>query len=118
MEGRPDIIRWKEGQTFTQKCYGMYFDRLGDYDLDNDGTVDICLYQGKEKPDSDARLFLKVGTDINLSEGDHGYVDPYSNITLSWDEERDYFYPIPTDDRSLSKGALTQNPGWNDGLDF
>lgn len=113
-----DIIRWKEGQTFTQKCYGMYFDRLGDYDLDNDGTVDICLYQGEEKPDSDARLFLKVGTDINLSEGDHGYVDPYSNITLSWDEERDYFYPIPTDDRSLSKGALTQNPGWNDGLDF
>ena len=27
-------------------------------------------------------------------------------------------YPIPTDDRSLTGGALTQNPGWNDGLDF
>lgn len=36
----------------------------------------------------------------------------------SWDETRDYFYPIPTDDRSLTGGALTQNPGWNDGLNF
>ena len=34
------------------------------------------------------------------------------------DETRDYFYPIPTDDRSLTGGALTQNPGWNDGLNF
>lgn len=112
-----DIIRWKEGQTFTQKCYGMYFPRLGDYDLDRNGTVDICLYQG-QVPDTDATLIYEVGQDLFLSEGDHGYVDPYYNITLSWNEDRDYFYPIPTDDRSLSRGALTQNPGWNDGLDL
>lgn len=112
-----DIIRWKEGQTFTQKCYGMYFDRLGDYDLDNDGTVDICLYKGS-KPASKAPIVYEVGQDIYLSEEDHGYVDPYHNITLAWDEDRDYFYPIPTDDRSLSGGTLVQNPGWNDGLDF
>ena len=35
-----------------------------------------------------------------------------------WNEERDYFFPIPTTERSLTNGALTQNPGWNDGLDF
>ena len=112
-----DIIRWKEGQTFTQKCYGMYFPRLGEYDLDEDGNIDLCLYQG-QKPSTTAKLSLEAGQDIYLSENDHGYVDPYQNITLSWNEDRDYFYPIPTDDRSLSGGALTQNPGWNDGLDF
>ena len=33
-----------------------------------------------------------------------------------WNEERDYLYPIPTDDRELSDFALTQNPGWKDGF--
>ena len=112
-----DIIRWKEGQTFTQKHYGMYFKGVGEYDLDKDGTIDLCLYQGS-RPDTKATLSYEIGQDIYLSEGDHGYVDPYRNITLSWNEDRDYFYPIPTDDRSLTGGALTQNPGWNDGLDF
>lgn len=112
-----DIIRWKEGQTFTQKHYGMYFKGVGEYDLDKDGTIDLCLYQGS-RPDTKATLSYEIGQDIYLSKGDHGYVDPYRNITLSWNEDRDYFYPIPTDDRSLTGGALTQNPGWNDGLDF
>ena len=112
-----DVVRWKEGQTFTEKCYGMYFPALGEYDLDDDGNADICLYQGS-RPDSKAPIIYEVGQDIYLSEGDHGYVDPYHNIILSWNEDRDYFYPIPTDDRSLSGGALVQNPGWNDGLDF
>ena len=112
-----DMIRWKEGQEFTRKCYGMYFPRLGDFDLDDDGMPDICLYMGT-KPETEAPLSYEVGQDIYLSEGDHGYVDPYYNINLSWNEDRDYFYPIPTDDRALSGGALKQNPGWNDGLDF
>ncbi len=112
-----DMIRWKEGQEFTRKCYGMYFPKLGDFDLDDDGMPDICLYMGT-KPETEAPLSYEVGQDIYLSEGDHGYVDPYYNITLSWNEDRDYFYPIPTDDRSLSGGAIEQNPGWNDGLDF
>ena len=32
-------------------------------------------------------------------------------------EARDYYYPITIDERSLNPN-LTQNPGWNDGLDF
>ena len=35
-----------------------------------------------------------------------------------FNEERDYLYPIPTTERSLTNGALTQNPGWDDGLSF
>ena len=44
---------------------------------------------------------------------------PTKTIRANWDRgTRDYLYPIPTDDRSLTGGALTQNPGWNDGLDL
>ena len=36
----------------------------------------------------------------------------------TWHEDRDYLWPIPADQRSLTKGALSQNPGWDDGLSF
>ena len=32
--------------------------------------------------------------------------------------KRDYLYPIPIDERILTGGVLTQNPGWDDGLEF
>jgi hypothetical protein len=44
-------------------------------------------------------------------------VDPQQKSEHTFDEKRDYFYPIPIDERSLNPN-LTQNPGWNDGLDF
>ena len=112
-----DIMRWREGKIFEQQLYGMYFPGLGEYDLDQDGTLDICLYDG-EKPKSTATLIYKVDSDIILSEGTKGFVNPHKNLPGSWNEERDYLYPIPTDDRSLTGGALTQNPGWDDGLTF
>ncbi|MFQ9996145.1 MAG: RagB/SusD family nutrient uptake outer membrane protein [Hoylesella buccalis] len=34
-----------------------------------------------------------------------------------FNEQRDYLYPIPIDERTLNP-ALKQNPGWKDGLDF
>lgn len=39
-------------------------------------------------------------------------------ITVSWDEERDYLWPIPASERVLTGGALTQNPGWTDSTNF
>ena len=112
-----DLIRWKEGNAFTQPFYGMYFSGLGDYDLDGDGTVDLCLYSGS-KPTTKAKLVLKVGQDIMLSEGESGFVSPHKENAGVWIEGRDYLYPIPTDERSLTSGVLVQNPGWDDGLDF
>ena len=61
---------------------------------------------------------LKIGEDVILSEGDKGYILTHSNIIRSWNEDRDYYYPIPIQDRSLSGGTLTQNPEWIDGLQF
>lgn len=36
---------------------------------------------------------------------------------LTFNEQRDYLYPIPIHERSLNN-SLTQNPGWDDGLGF
>lgn len=113
-----DIIRWKEGKAFEQPLLGIYIPAKGEYDLDGDGTPDVYFATKDENPSTSAKLTLVLDQDIVLSEGTYGYVSPHKNNPGEWVEERDYFYPIPTDDRSLTGGALTQNPGWNDGLDF
>ena len=113
-----DLIRWKEGKAFTQPLLGIYIPSKGEYDLDGDGTPDIYLKTKGESPSTKAPLIMEIDQDIFLSEGDHGYISPHKKNPGEWNEERDYYYPIPTDDRSLTGGALTQNPGWNDGLDF
>ena len=53
-----------------------------------------------------------------LSGGTSGLILLHGDIARTWNENRDYLFPIPTDDRNLTGGALTQNPGWDDGLTF
>ena len=80
---------------------------------------DSPLYTGDTAPASTAPAKYKVGSsDFILSNGESGNVNPYKNLSCKWDDNRDYLYPIPTDERNLTNGALTQNPGWNDGLTF
>ena len=113
-----DIMRWKEGKTFEQPLLGLYIPAKGEYDIDGDGTPDVYFATKGETPSTTAKLTLVIDQYILFSDGDHGYLSPHKNNPGIWDETRDYFYPIPTDDRSLTGGALTQNPGWNDGLNF
>jgi hypothetical protein len=114
-----DIMRWKEGKIFEKQYYGMYFPGPGEYDLNADGMPDILLYTGDSAPASTAPAKYKVGSaDFILSNGESGNVNPYKELSCKWDDGRDYLYPIPTDERNLTGGALTQNPGWNDGLTF
>lgn len=113
-----DMVRWKEGKAFEQPLLGMYFPGPGEYDLNEDGVNDVHLYKGKTPTASTSKVLLQIGQDILLTDGDKGCVFPHKGNTGRWNESRDYLYPIPTDDRSLTFGALTQNPGWNDGLDF
>ncbi len=112
-----DVIRWKEGQTLTEQFKGMYFPAPGSYDLNQDGTVDICLYTDT-KPDAGKNVqYLKLGGDITLEFGESGNIVVNPHLAKEWNESRDYFYPIPINERSLNPN-LTQNPGWDDGLDF
>ena len=112
-----DMMRWREGKAFEQKLLGMYFPGPGEYDLDGNGSLDLCLYKGT-KPTTKAAVVLEINQDIFLEDGNSGCVFPHKDNPGSWNEERDYLYPIPTDERSLTNGVLKQNPGWDDGLDF
>lgn len=114
-----DIMRWKEGKRFEKPIEGLYFPGTGEYDLDGNGSVDVCIYDTEKAPGNSADvLYLKLGSDIVLSEGTSGNVLAHSTQQRIWNEARDYLYPIPTDDRVLTQGAISQNPGWNDGLPF
>lgn len=111
-----DLMRWKVGHLLAQPYYGVYFPGPGVYDIDGDGSNDYALYTDT-KPNVKATYVWKIGTDLVLSEGDHGCAVPLASVVFSFDPERDYLYPIPIDDRTLNP-ALTQNPGWKDGLGF
>lgn len=112
-----DLVRWREGKCVDQPFYGIYFPGPGEYDINGDGKLDYCIYEGDVKPDSKATSVLKIGDEIILSNGSEGFVEPHKGETHSFNEHRDYYYPIPSDERSLNKN-LTQNEGWVDGLDF
>lgn len=115
-----DIMRWAEGATFEGPLLGIYFPGEITYDLNEDGIDDITIYK-TDKPAVTGKLVYKIDQDITLSEGDSGRVEFHKNTRdkdWKWNELKDYYYPIPVEDRSLTQGALTQNPGWVDGLSF
>lgn len=108
-----DLVRWKNGQAITHKFLGMYFPAPGAYDLDGDGTLDVCFYTDDVPSGLPSNVVrCKIGERIYFTEGDHGYVDVTPNLPGLWNEERDYFYPIPTDELTLNPN-LEQNPLWS-----
>ena len=124
-EGRrwDDLMRWKEGKCIDQEMYGMYFPGPGEYDLTGDNVPDVCLYTDEAQigdKKKDGVVYLKIGEKtggIILSDGTKGYIDSQQGIQHTFDESRDYFYPIPVNERTLNPN-LSQNPGWKDGLNF
>ena len=59
---------------------------------------------------------LEIGKNWTLSEGTKGNLTYYASENYTWDEGKDYLWPIPEDQRQITNGALSQNPGWSDGL--
>ena len=116
-----DLLRWKEGKWITPAStkgfQGIYLTGLGEFDLDKDGKMDICVYQGtKPSTTAPASNVLEIGKNWTLSEGTKGNLTYYASENYSWDEGKDYLWPIPEDQRQITNGALSQNPGWTDGL--
>jgi hypothetical protein len=106
-----DIIRWKEGQLLTKQFKGMYFPGPGNYDLDKNGKVDLVIYEGT-KPTVPGAQLLKLGSEILLENGNKGgNIVVNGHITKKFDENKDYLYPIPKQERLLNTN-LTQNPNW------
>lgn len=115
-----DLCRWKAGACIDEPIYGMYFPGAGEYDLTGDGKTDLVLVaKGATKPNMPEGVTVyELDSDIYLTGGTSGYINRHYNATRNgFNEERDYLYPIPINERSLNP-QLTQNPGWNDGLDF
>lgn len=111
-----DIMRWKEGMQLTRPFYGCYFHGEGEYDMDGDGQADLLLYTSDKG--SFKGTVKKLDQDVILTNGTSGYIHALKSIPVKWNEDRDYLYPIPASERVITRGALTQNPGWNDGVSF
>lgn len=132
---RYDVLRWKEGAqqnnnhyplcgTGHSGYYGVYVPGVGLYDMDGDGVNDFEIYETSKTsgPEISAANAVKLST-LNLVDPDDpdsinpskGYMTGYKDDPsfASWDENRDYLYPIPLPQITLTAGALTQNPGWN-----
>lgn len=121
-----DMLRWHEGQqlcpasnTLGPGFIGCWFPGLGEYDMNNDGTPDLCIYTGtKPSTDCENTLDVSVGKENTLSEGTSGYLIQFKDQSYKW-EEKDYLYPIPVKqiqiypkDEATGESVLTQNPGY------
>ncbi len=105
-----DLLRWKEGKKVEKPMLGIYFPGLGAYDFDNDGIMDVYVHNGNT---SAAPPGISSFININqrpLSNGASGNLKPIS-IAFTFDESKDYYYPIPSEDLILNKN-LEQNPNW------
>lgn len=116
-----DLFRWKEGkQMFNHYVpyLGLYIPGVGTYDMDGDGTPDLEIYETTATSQCDNKK--KLDKDVYLSNGTSGYIIGFPKVTYGkdWKEERDYLWPIPADQRVLTQGVLSQNPGWEDGLSY
>lgn len=121
-----DMLRWHEGEqlcpasnTMGPGFIGCWFPSLGEYDMNNDGKADLCIYQGSTPvTDCDNTLNVSEGKENTLSEGTSGYLVQFKDQTYKW-EEKDYLYPIPVKqiqiypkDETTGQSVLTQNPGY------
>ena len=125
-----DLMRWKEGKAFEKQFKGMYvpaLDPVKHYvicDLNGNGVIDskdACIYDGAMPSKTvytellPITTFLKLGSNLQLANGVGGgniIVHDITTANRSWNENRDYLYPIPQDQITLYGGRIQQNPNW------
>lgn len=114
---RPDDLRrWHLGELFEEApMNGIYVAALGEQDLNGDGIMDVCFYQGERpQPSNPSVVMIDVSSDTSeggrkLSNGSSGELI-YNPGQRQW-EDRKYLYPIPQGDYEQNTN-LGQNPGW------
>jgi hypothetical protein len=115
MEGQRqwDMFRWHEGAQMvnkTNKYFGCYIPAPDVYDMSGDGTPDVEIYETNAA--SNLPVKKKIGSDLFLSNGTSGYITAWPSVEYTWDETRDYLWPLPSSEIILSGNVLTQNPKW------
>jgi len=128
-----DLMRWKEGKAFEQPYYGFSVpavsknedDESGFMDMSGFGEPDMCIWINSSPFSFGEVNFYEANTELKLDKYvDNSFVSGFiladgtpGNITAgrTWTENRDYLYPLPTNEIVLSKGQLSQNPGWGEG---
>jgi len=112
-----DLMRWKEGNKVTKPMVGVYFAGVGSHDFTGDAVPDVFLHTGNTAgaPASITSLInINQRTLCNPLNGQQnstsGNLDPFPQRGV-FDEKRDYYAPIPSEDLTLNKN-LVQNPGW------
>ena len=110
-----DMLRWHEGAQLgnNNPLNGIWIPRTGLIDLNDDGAADIEIYTNQ--PVQSTLPSFRLDADIVLSEGTRGYIVAHSGETLplkSWDEDRDYWWPIPLTEINLPGNKLIQNYGY------
>lgn len=106
-----DLMRWKEGKKLEKTMTGIYYSGLGSFDFNNDGNTDVYVHNGDA---SGAPAGTPTIIDIRqrtLTGDLSGNLSPFKSSTIIFNENRDYYYPIPVEDLNLNKN-LQQNPGW------
>lgn len=127
MEGNryQDLVRWREltrfdnqnldGTSNGNEFLGVYVSGSGKFDMDGDGTIDFVVNKQGDRPQTAPGVTsVTIDKDIFLDGGMKGHIIALKDVYRRHDESRDYLYPIPTTELSLSKGALIQNPNWED----
>lgn len=106
-----DIMRWKEGKKFEQPFLGLYFNGLGSYDFNGNGSTDLFLHDGNASGAPSGTPNIINVNERQLTNGTSGNFIPF-NQSATFDESKDYFYPIPSEELLLNPN-LEQNPGWS-----
>ncbi|MBY5956771.1 RagB/SusD family nutrient uptake outer membrane protein [Membranicola marinus] len=113
-----DLMRWKEGSKIEKPMVGIYFSDLGAHDFNKDGSPDVYLHDGNPSgAPSSATSIINVQQRIlrdpitGNSPTNSGNLNPFP-LGGSFDESKDYFYPIPIEELKLNP-QLEQNPNWN-----
>ena len=105
-----DLMRWKEGKKLEKPMLGIYFPALGAYDFTGDGVADVYVHSGNASGAPAGITSFINTTQRALTNGTSGNLKPVS-IAFTFNEDKDYYYPIPSEDLVLNK-QLEQNPKW------
>lgn len=115
-----DLMRWSLGTYLENIQEGLYFPKLGVYDLNDDGNPDVLLIADKNDQGQYSELLEKYPItvyalsegNIMLTQGDKGYIKPAGKDGVFKFETPKYYYTPISEQDILVNPNLVQNSFW------